>query len=120
MAVCDDMVHHGGVNVGNSYSYLVGPLIAFAGLGILVLLLRWTFSRGGSLIAAPARPGAPTDYGLLVPIASPPTYIEGEIMRRALEDSGIKATLTQTLDGPRVLVFPHDEQRGRELLTRLH
>lgn len=108
----------GGVNVGNSYSYAVGPLIAFAGLGVLVLLLRWTFSRGGSLIAAPARPGSPTDYGLLVSIASPPTYIEGELMRRTLEDSGIKATLTQTLDGPRVLVFPDDEVRGRELLAR--
>lgn len=118
MAISARMLHDGGVVVGNSYSYLVGPLIAFAGLGILVLLLRWAFSRGGSLVAGPARPGSPTDYGLLVPIASPPTYIEGEMMRLSLEDSGIKATLTQTLDGPRVLVFPHDEERGRALLAR--
>jgi len=104
--------------VGNSYSYIVGPLIAFAGLGILVLLLRWAFSRGGSVVAAPARPGTPQEYGLLIPVASPATYIEGEILRRNLEDAQIKATLAQTVDGPRVMVWPQDEKAARALITR--
>ncbi len=110
------MLHHRPV--GNSYSYIVGPLIAFAGLGILVLLLRWAFSRGGSVVAAPARPGTPQEYGLLIPVASPATYIEGEILRRNLEDAQIKATLAQTVDGPRVMVWPQDEKAARALITR--
>jgi len=105
--------------VGNSYSYVVGPIVAFAGLGILVLLLRWAFSRGGSLVAAPARPGTPDEYGLLVPVAQPPTYIEGEMLRRRLEDASIRATLVQTVDGPRVMVWPNDESAARRVLTRL-
>ena len=104
--------------VGNSYSYIAGPIIAFAGLGILILLLRWAFSRGGSVVAAPARPGTPDEYGLLIPVASPPTYIEGEMLRRRLEDAGVKATLAQTVDGPRVMVWPADESTARKILTR--
>ena len=53
---------------------------------------------------------------MLVPVASPPTYIDGEILRRRLEDAGIKANLANTLDGPRVMVWPKDEQRARQTL----
>jgi hypothetical protein len=110
------MHHHG--RVGTSYSYVVGPIIAFTGLGVLVLLLRWAFSRGGSLVAGPPRTGTPEEYGLLVPVATPPTYIEGEMVRRSLEDAKIKATLVHTSQGPRVMVWPQDEQAARRLLTR--
>ena len=108
------MAHHGAV--GTSYSYAIGPLTAFVFLGVLILLLRWAFRRGVSVVAAPPRRGATDDYGLLVPIATPPTYVEGEIMRRQLEDAGIRATLAQTLDGPRVMVWPGDEGRARAKL----
>lgn len=49
---------------------------------------------------------------------SPPpgTYIEGEVLRRRLEAAGIRANLAETLDGPRVMVFPDDETRARALL----
>lgn len=110
------MAHHG--LVGNSFSYLVGPLLAFAFLGLLIVLLMWAFRRGGSLVAAPARPGTPDDYGVLVPVASPSSYVEGEISRRTLEDAGIKATLATTLDGPRLLVWPDDADRARAALSR--
>lgn len=102
--------------VGTSYSYAVGPLMAFVFLGVLILLLRWAFRRGGSVVAAPPRQGPSDDYGLLVPVATPPSYVEGEMIRRSLEDAGIKATLAQTLDGPRVMVWPGDEARARALL----
>ena len=101
---------------GTSASFLVGPLIAFAGLGILVLLLRWTFRSGVSVVARTPKAGGEDEYGLLVPVASPGTYVEGEILRRTLEDARIKATLTQTLAGPRVMVFPDDEARARAIL----
>ena len=106
--------HHGGV--GTSYSYAIGPIMAFLFLGVLILILRWAFRRGASVVAAPPRPGSTEEYGLLVPIATPPTYVEGEIMRRQLEDAGIRATLAQTLDGPRVMVWPGDEGRARATL----
>ncbi len=106
--------HHGGV--GTSYSYAIGPIMAFVFLGVLILLLRWAFRRGASVVAAPPRKGSTDEYGLLVPIATPPTYVEGEIMRRQLEDAGIRATLAQTLDGPRVMVWPGDESRARAKL----
>ena len=108
------MPHHG--LVGTSYSYAVGPLMAFVFLGIMILLLRWAFRRGVSVVAAPPRPGQADDYGLLIPVATPPSYIEGEMIRRSLEDAGIKATLAQTLDGPRIMVWPGDESRARAQL----
>ena len=108
--------HTGDVPSWNAYSYAFGPLLAFGGLGLLVLLLRWAFGHGGSLVARPVRPGDPSDYGLLVPVAAPADYPEGERQRQALERAGLRATLAVTQSGPRVLVFPSDAQRARELL----
>jgi hypothetical protein len=102
----------------NAYSYLFGPLLAFGGLGLLILLLRWTFSRGSSVVAAPGKPGKPDEYGLLVPVGSPATYIEGEMQRRLLTDAGIRASLAQTHDGPRLMVWPADEMQARAMLNR--
>jgi len=67
-------------------------------------------------VAAAPKAGSQDEYGMLVPVASPPTYIDGEILRRRLEDAGIKANLANTLDGPRVMVWPKDEQRARQTL----
>lgn len=104
--------------VASSYSYLFGPIIAACGIGVMVLILRWAFSRGSSVVAAPAQSGTPEEYGLLVSVATPATYIEGEISRRSLEEAGIRATLASTTDGPRLMVWPSDEKRAQELLNR--
>jgi hypothetical protein len=101
----------------NAYSYVFGPLLAFGGLGLLILLLRWTFSRGSSVVAAPGKPGKPDEYGLLVAVGSPATYIEGEMQRRLLTDAGIRASLAQTQEGPRLMVWPQDEDRARMMLN---
>ena len=101
-----------------SASFLVGPLLAFAAVGVLVLLLRWTFASGKSVVARPARQGRVDEYGLLVSVAAPSNYIEAEMVRRTLEDAGIKATLAQTLGGPRLMVFPEDEARARAVVER--
>lgn len=100
----------------SAYSYAFGPLIAFLGLGTLVLVLRWAYGRRTSVVAAAARPGSADAYGLLVPVASPATYIEGEILRQRLQEAGLRANLAQTLDGPRVMVWPADVERARSLL----
>ncbi|HEY5184910.1 MAG TPA: hypothetical protein VIM19_08440 [Actinomycetes bacterium] len=99
-----------------AYTYAFGPLLAFGGLGLLMLLLRWAFGHGGSLVERPVRPGDPSDYGLLVPVAAPVDYPEGERQRRTLERAGLRATLATTRSGHRVLVFAGDEERARELL----
>jgi hypothetical protein len=102
----------------SSASFLVGPTIAFIVVGLLALVLRWAFSHGSSIVAKRPRAGTADEYGLLVPVASPPTFVEGEILRRTLEDAGIKVTVTETLDGPRLMVFPEDADRARELIAR--
>jgi hypothetical protein len=101
----------------NSFSFAFGPIVAVVLVGLFSLILRWAFSRGGSVVAAAPRPGTSDEYGLLVPVASPATYIEGEILRRRLQDGGVRANLATTLDGPRVLVWPGDEERAREVLS---
>lgn len=103
---------------GGQINFLLPPILGFLAVGVLILLLRWAFSRGHSVVAAPAKPGSPDEYGLLVPIASPATYVDGEMSRRMLEDAGIRANLATTQDGPRLLVFPRDEERARALLSR--
>ncbi len=52
-----------------------------------------------------------------MPVAAPATYVEGEVLRRRLEDSGVRANLATTLEGPRVMVWPSDEERAREVLA---
>jgi hypothetical protein len=99
-------------------SYLFSPLIAFGVVGLLVLLLRWAFGgRSTSLVARRPRTGHSDEYGLLVSIASPGTFIEGELLRRRLEDAGVRATLVNTGDGPRLMVFDEDTRRARRILA---
>lgn len=98
-------------------TYILGPFVIVLVIGALALVLRWAYRPGGSLIAKPSRSGKVTDYGLLVPVSSPGSYVEGELTRRLLEDSGVRATLAMTQDGPRVMVFPVDEDKARRILT---
>jgi hypothetical protein len=109
--------HHGPVPAWNSFSFAFGPIVAVALIGLFALILRWAFSRGSSVVAAPPRRGSSEEYGLLVPVASPSTYIDGEILRQRLESQGVRANLASTLDGPRLMVWPVDVDRAREVLA---
>jgi hypothetical protein len=100
-----------------SYSFLFGPVLAFAVVGVLALLLRWTFGSHTSLVERRSEPGSPEQYGLLVRVASPSTFIEAEVMRRRLTDAGLRATLAPTTEGPAVMVFPED-LKAAELVLR--
>ncbi len=101
---------------GYGFSFLLGPLVAIAAMGVLILLLRWAFSRGHSLVERRPRSGNLEEYGLLVPVAAPPTVIEAEIIRRTLLDAGLRATLATTTSGPAVMVFPEDVETARGIL----
>jgi hypothetical protein len=100
-----------------SYAFLWGPMVTVAVLLVLMVLLRWAFSRGGSLVRRPGRPGRTDEYGLLVAVASPGTVIEAEMMRRRLEDAGIRSTLAETTEGPRVMVFRSERVIAEHVLS---
>ena len=92
--------------------------MAFSGLGIMILILRWAFARGGSVVERPAKTGNPDEYGMLVPVATPSNYIEGEVLRRTLVDAGLRASLAQTNDGPRIMVWPKDVESAKNILKK--
>ena len=93
-------------------------LLVVSVLGVLILLLRWAYGGGrSSLVERRATVGHSNQYGLLVAISAPGTYIEGELSCRLLTDAGVRATLVTTVEGPRVMVFPEDESLARQVLA---
>ena len=102
----------GGINNALFLSSFGG----FFAVGILALILKWAFARGKSVIERTPKIGGEDEYGSLVVVASPNNHIEGEILRLKLVDAKIKATLTQTKDGPRVFVFASEEKIARAIL----
>ncbi len=94
----------GGINNG---LYLIS-LSGFAVVAVLALILRWAFSHNNSLIEKDKVIGSEDQYGLLRVAHTPKNHIEGEMMRQKLIAVGIKATLSQTKDGPKILVFEKD------------
>ncbi len=109
--------HTGRVTYRTSISFMFGPVVALLALGVLILLLRWTFSHGHSLVERRAQTGSPDEYGLLVQVAAPATVVEAEMIRRRLLDAGLRATLAPTTEGPTVMVFREDEGRALVLLA---
>lgn len=102
----------GGINNALFLSSFAGFFV----LGVLIVLLRWSFSRGKSVVERPRRVGNDDEYGILEVVATPTNYIEGEMLKRRLIDNGIKATLTQTKQGPRILVFPNEVKAAQAVL----
>ncbi len=103
-----------------SYSFLFGPLMVGAILLSLVLALRWAFGRGGSLVQRAAQPGEPGDYGVLVPVDAPTSYLHAGRLQAELTQAGIESTLAQTTQGLRVLVWPEHAEVARAVVRRLH
>ncbi len=90
----------------------------FFALLILIPLLRWTFSRGKSHVARPAKSGNSDEYGLLVPVSRPANFIEGEMERQKLVESNIRANLVQAKDGIALLVFPEELSAAKAILNQ--
>ena len=105
----------------SSYHYLIGPVIAVAALGVIVLLCRWVFStthrddRTARRLAALTSQG---DFGLLVPIATTRTPDDAEMLRGVLQQAGIRCTTGTSADGgsTEVLVFRADAVRAKDLV----
>lgn len=88
-------------------------LAGFPVVGFLILVLKWTSARGKSVVQRTPQAGFDSEYGTLVVVAKPSNHIEGEVLRQRLLSVGIKATLTQTKEGPRIFVFPQEESAAR-------
>jgi hypothetical protein len=87
-------------------------------VGVLALLLRWAYGgKRRSLVERRPRAGAADDYGLMVSVASPGSFIEGELSRQRLAAAGIRAQLVTTTEGPRLMVLSEDETSARRLLA---
>ena len=103
----------GGIN---NNLYLIS-LSGFFIVGVLALILRWAYSSNNSLVERDKKIGSDDQYGLLKVAASPKNYIEGEMLRQKLLSVGIKATLSQTNTGPKILVFEKDLKIAKATLT---
>ena len=80
----------------------------FVGVAIVIIFLKWAFSSNRKMIVTPIKAGKKDEYGLLKPLPTPGNYIEAQMLLLKLQDSNIKATLTQTLQGPSLMVFEKD------------
>lgn len=103
----------------SSYHPLLGPVVAVAALGLIVLMCRWVFSTDHRQDRAPRRAVAPVagDYGLLVPVARVRVAEDAELLRGVLQDAGIRGTVAREPDGRlSVLVFRAEESRARGLV----
>jgi hypothetical protein len=103
----------GGIN---NNLYLIS-LSGFFIVGLLALILRWAYSNNNSLVERDKKIGSDDQYGLLKVAASPKNHIEGEMLRQKLLSVGIKATLSQTNTGPKILVFEKDLKIAKATLT---
>ena len=110
--------------IDSSYSFLMGPLVAVAALGVIMLICRWVFStthRDDRTARRLAKARARGDYGLLVPITRTRTLDDAEMLRGVLRDAGIRCTVAAAGDAPGdgtdVLVFRADALRARDLVS---
>lgn len=103
----------------SSYSFLYGPLVAVAALGVIILLCRWVFStdsRDDRTARRLEKAASRGDYGLLVPVARARTTADAEMLRSVLREAGIRCTVAEADDGLDVLVFRVDALRARDLV----
>ena len=103
----------GGINNGLYLISLSGFLI----VGVMALILKWAFSNNKSVIERAKKIGNEDEYGLLKVAASPKNHIEGEMLRKKLLSVGIKASLSQTKTGPKILVFEKDLKIAKATLN---
>ena len=105
----------------SSYHYLLGPLVAVAALGVLILICRWVFStdhRDDRVARRLEKLASAGDYGLLVPVATTRSHADAQAARQRLLEAGIRANVSVGADPGEhlVLVFRADEPRARQLV----
>ncbi|MHA6796129.1 hypothetical protein ACVGVM_21830 [Pseudonocardia bannensis] len=99
---------------------LLATLLA---IGLLVLLLRWTYGNSRSQPAPPGHdPDDTTGDGLLEEVSRVPTEAAAQVLRSRLRGAGIRATIRRpgrnAAGGYRLLVFSADLVDARTVLSR--
>jgi len=103
----------GGINNSLFFVSLSGFLV----IAVMIVILKWAFSNNKSVIEREKRIGNEDEYGLLRVAHSPKNHIEGEMLRQKLLSVGIKANLSQTKNGPKILVFEKDLKIAKATLN---
>lgn len=93
----------------------LSPLVSLVALALIVLICRWVFATGTR--STPTQPVTTDDLGLLDPVALVRTRADAEMLRDVLRDAGVRAGISESADGLRVLVFSKDLERARELVN---
>lgn len=112
------VAQNNGVAPWGSFRFLEEPVLAFAAVAVLGLLLRWTFTHGKSLVRPPARVGAPEDYGMLRPVTAARDYEQAERVVAVLAARSIRGITVATTAGLRVMVWHEDLERAQAALPR--
>ena len=93
--------------------YVLGPLVAFAVIAGLAVVLRWTFEAPRSRRSW----SDPEDFGLLTPVSTVDEPESAGVVRRTLEAAGIRSTIAVTRDARiTVLVFETELDQARRLV----
>ena len=96
----------------SSFHFLLGPGVAFAAMGLIVVLCRWVFSTDHRSV--PYEAGKVRDLGLLVPLTTSPTREDADLLAEVLRDAGIRCNVTELHE---VLVFRKDLETARQLVA---
>jgi hypothetical protein len=98
--------------------YFLFPIVAFALIGGMVLLLRWAFSsnRGSLVRRNDYSPAARDTFGLLVDVHTTKTYADARTKVELLTSQQIRATAARTTEGWSIYVWPTDEAAARAIL----
>jgi hypothetical protein len=97
--------------------YFVGPFAVIIPLGLLVLILRWAFSRGDSLVRrVDTRPADPKTFGLLTGVHTTKAYADARKLVEKLTSAQIRATAARTTDGWTVYVWPKDVDAAQDVI----
>jgi hypothetical protein len=105
----------GGINNALFFSSFGG----FFALAFLALILKWAFGNRGkdkNFVVTPDQAGKKDQYGLLVALPTPKNYIEAEMQKQKLLAADIRVNLTQTYDGPTLMVFERDFKIAQAVL----
>jgi hypothetical protein len=96
--------------------YFLAPIIAFAVVGALGAILRWTFNSDPARVQERISAG-PQDYGLLSVAAEVDSVTEARAMQQVLTGAGIRSTIAPSGTGRvRVLVFEAEIETARRLV----
>ncbi|MFP5020102.1 hypothetical protein [Pseudonocardia phyllosphaerae] len=88
-------------------------------LGVLALLLRWTFGHQRNVRIPTDDPDDPVATGLLTEVSRVPGAEAATVLRDRLRAEGIRATVARTDDGAHaLLVFPDDVKDAKVVLHR--